>query len=183
MRKPFSLSIIAVLFAALFSVSSCTKEDLVIPYDLGSLTGCVEPDQFQGYKIYTYDISHDAIHDALAAAGVTDMAKISKARLKSGMKASISATGVATNLDELSSIEVYIKETGTQGDGSQIAYSPPSIANGATEVELSMTGIELKDFITKDMTILVKILNKNSGNSQKACITFTNGIVDISAKK
>lgn len=182
MRKTFSLSVIAVLFAALFSVSSCTKEDLVIPYDLGSLTGCIEPNQFQGYQTYSYDISHDDIHDALAAVGVTDMTKITKARLKSGLKASISATGVATNLDELASVEVYIKETGTQGDGTQVAYSP-AIANGATEIELSMNGTELKDFITKDMTILVKILNKNSGNTKKACITFTNGIVDISAKK
>lgn len=182
MKKTFSLSIVAVLFAAMLSVSSCTKEDLVIPYDLGSLTGCIEPNQFQGYQTYSYNISHDDIHDALAAVGVTDMTKIKQARLKSGLKASISATGLATNLDELASVEVYIKETGTQGDGTQVAYSP-AIANGATEIELSMNGTELKDFITKDMTILVKILNKTSGNTKKACLTFTKGIIDISAKQ
>ncbi|MFM2306846.1 MAG: hypothetical protein RLZZ367_1515, partial [Bacteroidota bacterium] len=90
--------------------------------------------------------------------------------------------GVATTLDEISSIEVYIKETGTSGDGTQIAYSP-TIANGATEIQLNLNGTDLKDVVTKDMTLTVKVLNKASGNTQKACLTLTNGIVDVSVKQ
>jgi hypothetical protein len=182
MKKSYAMPVLAILFAAILSISSCKKDDLVVPYDLGNQTVCVDPNPYQGYITYTTNTNHNDVQAVLTAAGVKDLNRLTKAALRTGFKATVSATGVATTLDEISSIEVYIKETGTSGDGTQIAYSP-TIANGATEIQLNLNGTDLKDVVTKDMTLTVKVLNKASGNTQKACLTLTNGIVDVSVKQ
>ncbi len=179
MKKILSVSFYAFLLAGFFSITSCTKEPLIIPYDFGEQTFCLPANPFQAYQTYTFNINKADIVAAMAAAGITDIDRVTKAGLKPGFKAVVATTGA--NLDEIANIEVYMKLAGTGGTGNQIAYSD-NISAGATEVGILISGAELKEAVTNDVTITVKILNKPSGNSA-VCVKLTSGIIEVSVRR
>lgn len=177
MKKIISLAFASLSLALLFSISSCTKEPVIVSYNLGDKEVCLVSNVYQGYQTFTFNVSHSDITAVLTAAGYSDLAKATSVKLKDGIKA-VSSTG---NLDEILNVEVYFKVAGTSGDGDQIAYVQ-TLPTGATEAVLSVNGLELKPALTNDVTITVKVLNKTTGNSAK-CYKITSGVFDISLKK
>jgi len=179
MKKILSISLYAFLLIGFFTTTSCNKEPLIIPYSFGEKVFCLDPNTYQ-YKNFTFDISHADIVAAMSAAGITDVSRATKAGLKAGFKVKVSGTDFTT-LDQISSVELYMKETGTGGDGTQVAYSS-NIVSGATEVLLLINGVDMKQVVTKDITLTVKVLNKAGGNTY-GCIKLTDGVIEISARK
>lgn len=179
MKKILSISLYAFLLIGFFTTTSCTKEPLLIPYNFGDREFCLPANPFQAYQTYTFDVSHADIVAAMSAAGITDVGRATKAGLKAGFKVKISGTAF-TNLDQISNVEVYMKETGTGGTGTQVAYSD-NIAAGATEVLLLINGVDLKLAVTKDITLTVKILNKAAGNTA-GCVKLTDGIIEVTVR-
>lgn len=182
MKKSFALPFLAVLFAGLLCISSCKKEDLVVPYNFGDQPICLEVDPYQSVRVHTFSITNAQMLSILNAAGVTDLSKVKKATLKQGFKAVITTAGTATNLDELEGMQVYMKETGATDDGVQIAYTDV-ITPGSTETEFKLHGTNLIDAVTKDVTFTVKITNKVAGNSKKACIVLSQGTIEVAVKQ
>lgn len=182
MKKNLTFPFLTVLFALLLGVSSCTKDDLVVPYNLGDQSFCVEVNPFQATTEHTFSITQAQVNAVLSAAGVTDIGKVKKAALKTGFKASIATGGTALNFDEFEGMQVFMKETGTSGDGSQIAYTN-TLGAGATETEFLLNGTDLILALKKDVTFTVKITNKPAGNSNKACVLLSKGTIELSVKQ
>ena len=179
MKKIFTLSICALLLAGVITISSCNSDPLIVPYNFGEQEVCLPASATQGYQVFTYDIHHADVTAALTAAGITDLGRVTTAKLKTGFKAKISTTG--SNFDQISNIEVYMKLTGTGGTGDQIAYSDV-LATGATETTLLVNGTEMKQAVTSDITLTVKVLNKLSGNNP-VCVKLTDGTINVSVRK
>jgi len=179
MKKILTLSLYAFLLTGFFSISSCTKEPLIIPYNLTEYEFDIPANPYQAYQTYTFNLLHADVQTVLTAAGITDMGRVQKAALKSGFKAKASVTG--TNLDEILSVEVYMKEMGTGGDGTQVAYSQ-NIGSGASETLLLINGADLKMAVTKDVTFTVKVLNKPTGNSALK-LKLGQGIIDVTVRQ
>jgi hypothetical protein len=174
MKKYLSLSLVTLLLAGLTTFTSCKKETIFIPYDLGDKIVCLDVNPIQEYHFFTFDLNHNDLVAALSAAGVTDLSKVKTVKLK---KIKAVVTDAGADFDEIATIEVYLKETGASGDGTQIAYTP-TIEAGTIEVQLLLNGVEMFQVLNTDMTLNVKVLNKPTGNSA-ICTKLTQGQIEI----
>lgn len=160
-----------IILASILLVS-CEKDPLYIPYNSPDKEICLTATSAYDYVSQEFDVNHNDVK-ALVTADQLDL--ISSIMLKAGIKVATSNTSY--NLDQISSIELYMKEKGATGIGQQIAYSDP-ITAGAQEVTMQLNGVNLKDMATKDMTMTVKVLNKSGGNSA-LCLTVKSTIFEI----
>lgn len=178
MKKILTLSSIAVIFATLFTITSCSKAPLVITYTMDDMTACLIADPYQGYQTFTFNLDHDDVAAILTSNSV-DISRVTDTKLAK-IKAVITTPG-ATNFDQIDNIEVYMKAAGATGNGDQIAYTP-SIGDGVIEVVFTINGVDLKSILSEDKVITVKVLNGTNGNAP-VCIKLTEGKVEITARK
>lgn len=177
MKKILSSISFLALFAVLFI--SCDKEPIVIPFTIADHEECLVATTAFDYVSREFDLKKSDVLDKLATVNITDVSKVTTVKFADGLKVQVSGSGA--NLDEISNIEVYMKIKGTTGTGNQVAYSSP-IAVGATEVEMKLNGVELKDILSNDMTFTVKFLNKAGGNAP-ICMKLTSGTINLTAKQ
>ena len=182
MKKIFTASFCTLLLAGIISINSCSKDPLVIPFTIADKEKCLSTNPFQAYAKDSFDVLKADVLAVMSAAGITDVGRVTKAGLKAGgtFKVVVSGSGFTT-LDDIANIEVYMKKSGTTGDGTQIAYSD-AIGSGANEVKLVLNGIDMKQFVEQNTTFTTKILNKTTGNAQ-GCLTLTGGVIEISVKQ
>jgi len=178
MKKIFTLSSIAVIFAALLTITSCNKDKFVITYTMDDMTACLVANPNNTPQEFTFALDHDDVLAVVSAASV-DLSSVKETKLGK-IKVVITPAGSA-NLDQIEGIQVYMKALGTSGDGEQIAHTP-SITNGAVEIAFNINGADLKKTLSEDMIITVRVFNKPSGNDP-VCIKLTEGTIEITAQK
>lgn len=144
---------------------------------LGEKEACLTINPYQGYQSFTFPLNQSDVKAALTSAEVADLSRVTSIKLKSGIK----FRAVTGNLNELSNIEVYLKVATASGVGDQIAYSG-TLASGATEVVLQINGTELKQVLTNDMILTVKVLNATTGNTAR-CYKLSDGAIEASVRK
>lgn len=178
--KKITISFIG-LFALLVSISSCTKDPIGVKYDLGTKEACLDADPYQKYFTFTYVVQQSDLKAAVKAAGAEwDLSLIKTVNLK-GLKAQVQDSN--KNLDQIASVEVYVREDNATTDGTQVAYSE-NIGGGVTEVSLSPNGANLKEWLDKDhINLYVKVLNGTNGNDA-ICLNLSSGYIEfeVSAK-
>ncbi|MEI6312846.1 MAG: hypothetical protein WCP57_11350 [Bacteroidota bacterium] len=161
----------AIIIASIF-LFSCTKDPIYVSYVTPDKEVCLTGTTAYDYVSKEFPIDHA---DVAALVTADQLDNISSIMLKSGVKVQVSTSGY--NLDQISSIELYLKEKDATGLGQQIAYSDP-IGLGATEVNMQLNGVNVKDMATKDMTMTVKVLNKSGGNTP-VCLKLTSSTFEI----
>jgi len=176
MKKQLLFPALFLLLVSAFSISSCTKEPVTVKYGLSEVEVCLPADPYQAYHELTHVVQQSEIKAAVeAAGGKWDVSLIKKATMNN-FKAVVTTNGV--NLNDIATVEVYIKDDNTTGNGTQVAYSE-NIGDGATETTLKLNGTDLKEFLSKDhFTLLIRILNKENGNAP-VCVTVKEGTMDL----
>lgn len=178
MKKILTLSISALIFAALATVTSCSKDPLIVTYNFGDKPIDLPANPYNTYQYYYFDVNHTDVMSALTNAGVKDLSRVNTAKVKK-MKAVVTTTGA--NFDEISGVWVYLKSPGTTDDGDMIAYAD-NMGGGIAEVAMTLSGAEVKKVLTEDMVLYVKVLSGASGSSALT-IKLTEGTIEIEAKK
>jgi|688.fasta_scaffold106167_3 hypothetical protein len=179
MKKIIYSSLSVLILLTTLTFTSCTKEALSVPYTIDDKEVCLPSNPFQAYYSNSFDINKSDVIAIIDAFDGATIENVSSAALKEGLKIEVSSSG--TTLNQIANIELYMKDKGTSGDGTQIAYSSP-ISNNATEVTMVSNGIDLKSLTTSDKTITIKVLNSTGGNDP-ICIKLTNGVVNFSVKQ
>lgn len=177
--RPF-LAIVAV--AGILAISSCGK-DVSVLFTIPDCEQCISAQQFAAGSGFTqtYTIQQADILDAFTAASTT----FSESRLNSavakGLKLKVS--GGSVSLNGLSGAQAYIKKQGTSGDGQMIASTSGAIADGASEVDLALSGTDIKSLIggTEPLVVTLRLWNKD--NSPAVCAKLSSGSINFSLKK
>jgi len=181
MKKLFSISLALVaMLAVVFTVSSCTKDNVNVILSLSSKQICINTNPFQGYQEEDFDIMRSELQSAFSAVGQTfDLSKIESVKLLEGNLV-LASSG---NVDDLSNVEVYIRPYGATGDGQQVAYSN-TIGTGVTTISFQFNGTDLSTMFKENdhLVLKVKILNKLTGNSAK-CLDLTSAKFSVSVKQ
>lgn len=181
MKKSLQLLLVAFLFGGIMLITSC-KKDATISYNVADKELCLSPATFTGPAVVDSFIVQPAdIEAAFSAAAITySVNRISKVAAK-GFKLKIKVNATASNLDYIGGAQVYIKTLGSTEDPKQIASINAAIAAGATEVEFSPSGLELKPYLGSAMVIYLHVFTKE--NFPGACVTLTKGVIEFTATK
>lgn len=171
-----------LVITAILSISSCGK-DISVLYTIPDCEQCISAQQFAAGSGFTqtYTIQQSDVQDAFAAASTT----FSESRLNSavakGLKLKVSGSSVSLN--GLSGAQAYIKKQGTSGDGQMIASTSGTIADGASEVDLALSGTDFKSLIggTEPLVLTLRLWNKD--NSPALCAKLSSGTINFSLKK
>jgi hypothetical protein len=176
-KKVLTFAITLLVFAGVATFTSCTKAPLVFKYNVGDKDLCLPANPYQGYQVYTFPINHN---DLLAVVGATtDLSKVNSAKAK-GFQVALSSGG--TDLSQIATVEVYMKlATNTTSLGDQIAYST-AFGTGISNVTLSLNGTDVKQALSNDMVMTVKVLNVTSGNTP-ICMKLTQGYIEMEVKQ
>ncbi len=183
MKKNIYLTtLVAFVMAGIIGFSSCSKDPIVVTYNLSEFSPLCIPasPSVYGYTSFNFTIAQTDIRTAMTSAGVNDpFGRLEKAEIK-GLKAEVTS---GANFDEIGSVEVYLKNTGTSGTGTQVAYSE-NIGNGSASFDLKLNGAALKEMVKAgDIDVLVKVLTKSPGNQNAVCMKLSSGKIELTAKK
>lgn len=175
--KKFSIIALLAITAGLFSISSCTKDPLIVPYNLGEFSLCFNNSAFIQYQDFAFPITKEDVKGAFQSAGVSfDPSKIENAKL-TNLEGVITTTGAQFNT--FASIEVYVREIGATGNGEQIAYTENLGDNNSIGVAFQVNGTQLKEWLQKEgFELHVRVLNK-ANNTPQTCLKLTAGIIKI----
>ncbi|MFN8287620.1 MAG: hypothetical protein U0V74_12735 [Chitinophagales bacterium] len=183
MKKVLLNSLLAV--ALIVGISSCSKDPLVVPYDLGTKGPMCIPASpaVYGLSSYEYTVTKAQIEAALTAANISDpWSRLEEVKVE-GLKVEVAASSGATNLNDIEGAQVYAKNVGTAGKGTQIAYSP-TITSGSAVVELSLNGSDIKELVKAgDIVITVDATTKAPGNANAICLNLTSGKLAMKIKQ
>ncbi len=180
-------TLLSTLFAAvlILGISSCAKDPLVVPYDLGVKGPMCIPasPSVYGLSSYEYTVTKTQIEAALATAKITDpWSRLEEVKVE-GLKIEVDASSGATNLNDIEGAQVYAKNVGTTGKGTQIAYSP-TITSGSAVVELLLNGEDIKELVKAgDIVITVDATTKAPGNANAVCLNLTSGKLAMKIKQ
>lgn len=181
-KNLFVTTLVAFVLAGIIGITSCSKDPIVVPYNMSDFSPIVIPanPNVYGYTLFNYTITQNDVKAALTAAGVNDpWGRLQKAEVK-GLKATIEGNG---NFDEIGSVEVFLKNTGTSGEGTQVAYSE-NIGSGTTSFDLKLNGAALKEMVKAgDINVLIKVLTKSPGNQNAVCLKVGSGKLELTVKK
>jgi hypothetical protein len=180
MKKNATYSVVFILITALLGISSCSKAPLVIKYDLGELNITLPGQVYQGYQVYTFPISHTDVQSFISSVGkTTDLSRVSSSIVK-GLTANVTTTG--SDFSQISSVEVYLKPaSNTTSVGDQVAYSEP-FASGVTQSVLKANGTDMRQLLSNDMVLTVKVLNSTGGNNP-INLKLNQGYIEISVRQ
>lgn len=170
---------VAVLF---LGISSCSKDPIVVPYNVSDLSPICIPATPGTYGTSSFDftITQNDIKAIATAAGVSDpLGRLESAKL-TAMQVEITS---GTNLDEIAGVQVYAKNVGTSGDGTQVAYTP-DISAGSATVDFLINGTEISDLVKGgDIVLTAKVTTKAPGNQNAVCMKLTKGTIELKEKK
>ena len=173
-----TLFIAVMLIASLMTISSCTKSPIVIHYNLNDMNICIPANPYQTYQVYTFPLKTSDVQAFLkSAGGTTDISKVSSA-VVNGFTAEIVTTG--SDFSQISSVEVYMKlasDTSSTSVGSQVAYSQ-NLGAGIKQSKLLLNGVDIRQALSNDMTITVKVLDVPTGNAA-VCMKLTEGVIAL----
>lgn len=181
MKKSLQLLLVAFLFGGIMLTTSCKKE-VTITYNVADKELCLDPSVTTGPAIVdSFIIQQADLEGAFSAASTTySLNRISKVAAK-GFKLKIKVNATASNLDYIAGAQVYVKTLGSSEDPKQLASINGTISSGATEVEFSPSGLELKPYLGSPMVIYLHVFNK--GDFPGACVTLTKGVIEFTASK
>lgn len=173
MKKITSLFSTLAVFAALFTITACSKEDVIVIQNLADQSVCLPQNQFQSVnKNNSFTVTQSDIAAVFQAAGATYSPDKVKAMKLSEIKAQITTN--AATFNEIEGFEVYAKGPNSTGNGIQVAYIN-NIANNATEITLLINGEELKSLLSEtSITFTAFVTNKAAGNAE-VCFKLTGG--------
>ncbi len=166
-----------VLLGGMLFMSSCNKE-ATYDYPLADQQLCIDAQQFASGTGFESSFTIPQA-DLKALYGASKELRSMTAK---GFKLKVSASGSAVNFDKISGAQVYIKPVSASGDGTQIASTNSAFAAGTTEVDMAVSGTELKELMGsgEDLKVTLRVFNKD--NSPQTCITLTKGSITLKSK-
>lgn len=180
MKKILTASFVVVALAGILSITSCSKAVVVLA-PISDKSVCFDASAFIGSQDKTYDVLVSDIQAAFSQAGVTyDVARIKSSKFK-GFKAVITS---GTNFDNIAGFQVYAQSPGAGAptEADKVAYIDFT-GTGVTEVDVTVTGMELKNLLSKDKIILTVRTFNNKNNTPEVCFKLTGGVIEFEAKK
>lgn len=174
MLKKLMLS--AAIAFSLTMLHSCSEGEFNFFYDLEEYPFCFEASAFVAAQEFDYTVTQADLQTVFTAAGAT-ISDVENAELES---LTVEVTDSAKNLNEISGMQVYVREVGATAHGEQIAYVG-DIADNAVSVNFSMNGTELKDWLAKDSFEVHIVVFNEENNTDEVCLKLTQGRISITA--
>lgn len=182
MKRIFQPALFASIAIVLFTFASCTKQDVVVIQNLGTIDQCLSYDTHEHTNVYVFTFSKADVESAFEAAGATfDLEKIKNAKLNE-IKAQVTTT--AATFNDIGGFELYLRKPGaTQDQEIQVAYIN-NIDNNSTEVTMKINGTNFKDLLSENTLELVLRLTNKEGSGAPVCIQLKDGKFEytVSAK-
>ncbi|MFN8309326.1 MAG: hypothetical protein U0T73_05135 [Chitinophagales bacterium] len=172
------ISFAIALLALTLSIGSCKKTVTQTgTYYVPSHTVCVSGVFPPNTTTETQDVNQADLRQAFGTSGlIFDSTQVTTATLTA-----INANVTDGDLGDVEQIKVAIKVKGAAGDGTIIAhYDGGSTGAVGTSIPLTLSNVDLKQFMSTSSTILMTVTNKSSGG--RVCMSINGGTISITTK-
>lgn len=185
MKKLFQTLVVLLVTTSVIGISSCNKE-LDVLYNMPDYEFCIPAQTYSSSTglVQYFPLDKDLIKKAFDAAsadfseGKITSAKITGITLKTS-EAKNTLSAVAKG------VQGYIVNSHSSAldDKSMVASTNTNISTGATEIELSVSGIDLTSLLASSDTTYLALKVWNVDNSPAACVKLTKGVIKFNVRK
>lgn len=186
MKKLFQTLTAAITITSIVCISACNKE-ISAKYDMPDYEYCIPAQQYASSKglIQYFPLDKDKINETLKAASITTTkgVTIDKAILNKITFKTSGANNFFGSIAKGAQGFVVNSHSMPLTSDNMVAYTNTDIPADATEVELSVSGIDIKDFLTNSDSAYLVLKVWNIDNSPAACLKLSKGEISFNAKK
>lgn len=185
MKKLFQTLVVLLVTTSVIGISSCNKE-LDVLYNMPDYEFCIPAQTYSSSTglVQYFPLDKDLIKKAFDAAS---------ADFSEGKITSAKITGITLKTSEAKNTLSAVAK-GVQGyivnshanpldDKNMVASTNTNISTGATEIELSVSGIDLTSLLASSDTTYLALKVWNVDNSPAACVKLTKGVIKFNVKK